>query len=69
MMADREDILAVIARSHKPTDEEVASLLDVLKHPEKYLPADEIAEYRRCQQSVIDARRSAERNEGQRWIG
>lgn len=45
------------------------ALLDVLKHPEKYLSAEEVAEYKRCQQSVIDARRSAERNEGQQWVG
>lgn len=44
-------------------------LLDALKHPERYLSAEEIAEYERCQQSVIDARRSAARNEGQEMIG
>lgn len=33
------------------------------------LPQAEKDEYRRCQQSVIDARASAWRNEGQRMIG
>lgn len=33
------------------------------------LSAEERTEYERCKQSVIDARRSAERNEGQRYIG
>lgn len=53
----------------RASDADVASLLDVLNHPEKYLPPEEIAEYERCRQSVIGARRYAERVEGQRWVG
>jgi hypothetical protein len=33
------------------------------------LPPEEVAEYERCKQSVIDARRSANANEGLRVIG
>ncbi len=53
----------------RPSAEAIKEIRDVLEHPEKYLSPDEVAEYKRCQRSVIDARRSAERNEGQRWIG
>lgn len=56
----------------KITAEQAAALfaiLTVARDPARVLPPEEVAEYERCQQSVIDARRSAERNEGQRWIG
>lgn len=51
---------------------DLAEMARILTDPQAIrnaLPPEEVAEYERCQQSVIDARRSAERNEGRRYIG
>lgn len=52
------DILAAAIASMGDIDEAIKSL-----------PQEAQDEYRRNQQSVIDARRSANRVEGQMWIG
>ena len=51
------------------TDEELAELVDLLCNSDAGLTPEEVAEYERCQQSVIDARRAAERDAHKFWIG
>lgn len=48
---------------------EVAAVLVDVDACIALLPAEERAEYERCQQSVIDARRYAERHAHEHWIG
>jgi hypothetical protein len=36
-----------------PIDADV--LIDVLRHPERYLSAEEIARYEECQRSIVEA--------------
>jgi hypothetical protein len=49
----------------------MAALAEILSDPDpgRFLSAEERAEYERCQQSVIDARRYAERHAHEWWIG
>lgn len=48
---------------------EVENLLEVLRtfasNPEVFLTEEELSEFEASKQSVVEARRSAERNEGQ----
>lgn len=45
------------------------ALLTTVEGVLSLLPPEEQAEYKRCQQSVIDARRYAERHAHEHWIG
>lgn len=53
------------------SEESVRALAELgrLAYDQMGMSPEEVAEYERCKQSVIDARRSAERNEGQEMIG
>jgi hypothetical protein len=51
---------------------ELREFLSHLNEPgyiESFLSPEEVAEYKRCQQSVIDARRAGERIARELWIG
>lgn len=50
------------------TPETQGAIRAVAQAAARFMSAEEIAEHERCKQSVIDARRSAESNEGQRYI-
>lgn len=53
------------------TDEQMAKLDEMFRDPAKVeaaLPQAERDHYRRCQQSVIDSRRAAEREAGQHFV-
>jgi hypothetical protein len=53
------------------TPEELDALAALATDPEALiaaLPEEEIAEYERCKQSVIDARRAGERIARETWI-
>lgn len=53
------------------SDEQMAKLVELVLDPEKAeaaLPQAERDHYRRCQQSVIDSRRTAEREAGQHFV-
>lgn len=63
-MTERQDGAAV---SGPPEPDLLAVLLD-RGAAIAALPADERAEYERCQASIVEARRNANRVEGQLWI-
>jgi hypothetical protein len=52
--------------------EELDAVVRILVDPQRAsedLPADEREEYERCQRSVVEARRYAERTSHEHWIG
>lgn len=53
------------------TDEQFAVLAEALSDPDpgRLLPAAERAEYERCCESVVEARRAGERIARELWIG
>lgn len=51
------------------SDEDVEALKRIGQAAIEALPAEDQARYEDCKQSVVDARRSAERNEGKDMIG
>lgn len=65
MTRNREQLL------HQSATElaELAAVLIDVDAAVALLPPEERAEYARCQQSVIDARRYAERHAHEHWIG
>ena len=59
---------ALLAAYTPPSIEQLKSTLLDLPAAMEALPEEEKSKYRQCQQSIVDAQRSANRHEGLLWI-